>query len=199
MFSGHNLYSPNSQQLIWCAEYVDGTSLCEFDLNTLKENDYKDIKQDKLLRFGLFGSGTKSYYEVYSGIFKVVGHMFQLSYVTDERQYDLMGQPQMYNRDVITFKDAEFIFDPAVLDSGINVIYQYNFGYKQKLHIGGINFNFKVICQLGANGTIYFNIWIVSDKDLNGRVVIRRNNTIVDEFDAPLKKGIGGEMTWQAR
>lgn len=199
MFINDNLYSPNSQQLIWCAEYIDGTSLCEVDLDTLEENTFKQIQKDKLLRFGLFGSGTKSYYEVYSGIFKIVGQMIQVSYATEDKQYDLMGQPLMYYNDVIAYKDAEFVFDPTVPNSGINRITQFNFGYKQKLNIDGVNFSFKAICQFPLNQGIQIELTVVSDIDLKGRLVIRRNNVIVDEFDAPLKKNVGGEITWQMR
>jgi hypothetical protein len=198
IFIKDNLYSPTSQQLIWCAEYLDGTSLCEVDLNTLQENTFAHIQKDNLLRFGLFGSGTKSYYEVYGGIFKIVGQMIQVSYVTDDQQYDLMGQPLMY-KDAITYYNAEYLFDPGVQNSGVNRITQFNFGFKQKLNINGVNFNFKAIAQFPLNQGVQVELTIVSDTDLNGRLVIRRNNVVVDEFEAPLVKSVGGEITWIMR
>jgi len=38
----------------WIAEYKDGTALPQFDLETGKENLFKDIDQSKIVRFGLY-------------------------------------------------------------------------------------------------------------------------------------------------
>ncbi|MNR12330.1 hypothetical protein D3C85_1286800 [compost metagenome] len=43
---------------------------------------------------------------------------------------------------------------------------------------------------------VYMNIWLVSDKDLNGVIQIKKNGKIVEEIYAPLKSNVGGEINW---
>jgi len=39
---------------MWIAHYNDNTSLPQFDLYSFKENAFKDINEDKLIKFGLY-------------------------------------------------------------------------------------------------------------------------------------------------
>lgn len=195
MFNSPYSWSPVDQEMVWCAEYLDGTSLCEFDFKTHKENSFYSIDKSKLIRFGLIGLGHKLYFEVYGGSFKLLGQEVEFRYIDNEKIYPLTGHKSFYN-DIITYKDAEFMFNPSKLGSGRSVINQYNFGYKKNLKVNGVNFNFQSICQIPFRKNIRFEIKLVSDKEINGKLEIRRNGKVVSLIDAPLKKNVGGMVSW---
>lgn len=198
MFGNRDTKSPVAQPYVWVAEYLDGTHLSEFDYQTTEENDYYKILRNDLLRFGLLGDGCSMYFEVYGGVFKILGQMLEMTYVTDDKTYLLTGQPMMYS-DIITHKDAEFIFNPKVEGSGYNAITQYNFGYKAKFSIDGVNFSFKAICQVPMTSIPMMEIKIVASESLNGRLHIKKNGRDFDIVDAPIKKNKGGHILWQLR
>ncbi|GMX64368.1 hypothetical protein Elgi_36370 [Paenibacillus elgii] len=187
-----------SQHFIWMASYLDGTFLSEFSYDSQKENSFYSIEKEKLIRFGLIGYGMNFYYEVFGGTFKLVGQMVEVFYKTDDKEYYLTGQQQMYN-DIIQYKDAEAIIDPQIPSGNMDsTITQYNFGYKQNLQIDDVNFNFKPICHIPYGGRpIYLSLKISADKDLNGRLCIRKNGLTVEEFDAPLQANVAGILNWE--
>jgi len=186
-------FSPVKQDFIWVAEYADGTHLSEFDFSTHEENSFYEIKRDMLIRFGLIGHGGHFYFEGFGGSFKIVGQMFDFVYSVNGKNYPLSGYNQMYN-DIITYKDAEMIAD---LKNGRSVgrITQFNFGYKTRLAFDDVNFGFKVIFQIPYKDYWRFNVRLVSDIDLDGKLLIRRNGQFIKEYDAPLHKDVGGEVT----
>lgn len=198
MFGNRETKSPVNQHFVWVAEYTDGSHLSEFDYQTQEEHSFYRILRKDLLRFGIIGDGCVMYFEVYGGLFKILGQMLEMSYVTDEKTYLLTGQPMMYN-DIITYKDAEFVFNPKAAGSGYNVITQYNFGYKAKFSIDGVNFNFQAVCQVPMNSIPKMELKIVSSEDLNGRLHIKKNGSDLDIIDAPMKKKKGGSITWELR
>ncbi|MBD8498876.1 hypothetical protein [Paenibacillus arenosi] len=198
MFGNYEARSPVSQPFVWVAEYADGTVLSEFDYTTTEENRFQDIEKHKLIRFGLIGNDARMYFEVFGGIFKILGHMLQIDYVTEEKSYQLTGQPFMYD-DLITYKDAEFTFNPRILGSGSSAITQFNFGFKVKLKLEDVEFNFQAVCQIPHSQVACMEIKLVANKDLDGRVEIKRNGNRVDIIDAPLQEGIGGMITWELR
>jgi hypothetical protein len=202
IFQNYHGYSPvRNQDFIWIAEYVDGTYLSEFDLITHRPNNFYSIDKNKLIRFGLVGQGMKLYFEVGGGIFKLNGQMIMFTYIDENgNEYFLTGQNKLYN-DIITYKDAHC--DGAVFFGGSGVlqtnISQYNFGYKTKLLINDIAFNFQCICCLPYNHPAFMEIKLVSNKDMNGKLRVYRNNRIVDEIEAPLKEGYAGFTKWIIR
>lgn len=198
MFGKVNLASPVRQPFVWVAEYLDGTCLTEFDYETKKENSFYSIDKNNLLRFGLMGDGASMYFETYGGIFKILGQMLEVCYKTDDKTYQLTGLAMMYD-DIITYKDAELVFNPLMENSGITSITQFNFGYKAKLNIEGIDFHLKIVCQIPMNQLARLEISLVSSEDLNGRLHIKRNGRDVDVIDAPLTANVGGSITWELR
>lgn len=185
-----------SQDFIWMADYSDGTFLSEYDFNSKKENSFYDIYKKNLIRFGLVGCGMNLFYEVFGGTFKISGKMLEFIYKVDGKEYYLTGQQQMYN-DIIQFKNAESNFDPLGRSGSIeSMINQYNFGYKQKLNMHDVNFNFKAICSIPYGQPIYMNLRLVADRDLNGVFCIKKNGIIVAEIEAPLQKNMAGEINW---
>ncbi|WP_237391639.1 hypothetical protein [Paenibacillus dendrobii] len=190
--------SPVQQPFVWVAEYLDGSHLSEFDYITKKENNFCSIHRDNLLRFGLLGNGASMYFEVYGGIFKILGQMIEVDYVTNEKSYQLTGRAMNY-KDIITYKDAEFVFNPKVEGSGQTMITQFNFGYKTKFTIDDTDFHFQAICQIPMNQLASLELRLVSSKDLNGRLAIKRNGRTVDFIEAPLQSNLGGSIHWELR
>lgn len=200
MLTTINPYSFVEQDFIWIGEYVDGTHLSEYDIQTKERADFYSIQRDKLLRFGLIGHGMKLYYEAGGGFFKLNGQMYELVYKVGDKEYYLTGQYRPYN-DVITYKDAEAWANLNARDEAAfpSRILAYNFGYKQNLTIDSVTFNMKAICSVPFDAPVHLSIRLVADQKLEGKLVIKKNGTEVAEFNAPLDKGVGGELKWAVR
>lgn len=193
MFQHLPSHSPVSQDLIWVAEYADGTHLAEFDLSTHEENWFRDIEKEKLIEFGLIGCGHKMYFEVIGGRFHMTGRTIAFEYKIGEISYPLSGLWESYS-DIISYKDAASTLNP---NGGVaNQITQYNFGYKKQLKINGVNVKFQAVCHLPYDAPIRFHFRLVSDSELNGQLVIVKDNWHTETFDAPLKENVGGELNW---
>lgn len=203
IFTKNNGYSPvNHQDFIWVADYYDGTHFAEYDFDTKETNPYRfyQIDKDKLIRFGLIGHGSKMFFEVANGIFNVNGHQFRISYIVNDKEYNLNGRTLIYN-DIITYKNAVSDAIPLLKGEGafVNRIVQYNFGYKKKLVLDGIEFNFQAVMSIPFQSSAFMTIKLTANQDLDGKVVIRRGSQIVDEFYAPLKAGRRGNINWTMR
>ena len=185
----------NTNSFIWVASYADGTFLPEFSYDSLTENSFYSIDKQKLIRFGLVGYGMNMYYEVFGGVFKIAGQMIEIFYKTNEKQYFLTGQQLMYN-DIIQYKCAETSLSSNGQSSG-SFINQYNFGYKQNIQIDDINFNYKAICSIPYRKPVFLNIRLVSDKELNGQICIRKNGLKLYEYDAPMEANVAYELNWE--
>lgn len=198
MFNHLNGVSPVNQDFVWVAEYYDGSSLSEFDFGTHEENSFYEIDRNKLIRFGLVGLGHKLYFENVGGTFKIMGRAFDFVYSANGKNYPLTGLASRYYNDIITYKSAESSIALGDGHSGstINRITQFNFGYKAKLELDDVQFNVQIICEMPCNEPMRFNIKLVADQDLDGKLMIIRNYAVCDEFAAPLTKDIGGELNW---
>ncbi|GBF32207.1 phage protein [Desulfocucumis palustris] len=202
IFANCDGLSPVEQDFIWVGEYIDGTHLSEFDFVTKEENSFYRLQQDKLLRFGLIGHHRKFFYET-DGTFNLSGSCIEAIYRASGEDYFLTGG--LFNtvsRDVIMYKDAEAMGLANFTQAGGGVgsrITQYNFGYKAVLNIDGVTFNFKAIVKIPFNKPIYIALRLVADKELDGKFVIRRNGLVAEEFIAPLKPNVGGELNWVLR
>jgi len=191
------LTSPvNSNDFIWMAAYSDGTFLSEFNYDSQTENSFYSIDKSRLIRFGMVGYGLNMYFEVFGGVFKIAGRLVEVLYKTDDAEYPLTGRQLMYN-DIIQFKNAEMSLDNTGRTNGYSQITQYNFGYKQNLTVNDVNFNFKAICSIPYGKPVFMNLRLVSDKDLNGRLVIRKDYTKLFEFDAPMEANNAYELNWE--
>jgi hypothetical protein len=182
---------------MWVAEYFDGNHLTEFNRNGAESSFYA-INKKQLMRYGLVGCGHKMFFDTATGIFNISGRTLELEYIDQNNvKYDLTGANVIYN-DILQFKEAESTFNPAASNGGImkTTVQQFNFGYKQKLNLNGVNFNLKVICKVPYNRPVYLEITLTSDMSLNGRLVIKRNNKIIDAISAPLTEGMKGTLNW---
>ncbi|MGG0757184.1 hypothetical protein [Brevibacillus laterosporus] len=192
-FGSTNAMSPTSQNFVWVSEYYDGTHLAEFDFETKEENSFYDIKIDQLNRFGIVGNGSKIFFES-NGLFNVKGKGYSLSYVVDDIEYQLTGDLEKI-KDIITFKDAEATGD--LLGSGkiSTSIVQYSVGYSVVKKVNNVKFTLRMLVKVPNNGQMYFNIALMANKNLQGKLVLMRANDRKEfEINAPLKKGIMGEI-----
>ena len=73
---------------------------------------------------------------------------------------------------------------------------QYNLGYKSNFNQNNITFYFKPILHIPLNQPAYFTIWLVSSENLDGRIIIKKNNIKCAEYECPLEARRGGELTW---
>ncbi|MCY7484964.1 hypothetical protein [Paenibacillus alvei] len=189
------------QDFIWVADYYDGTHLCEYDLETKESDPYRfySIDRMKLLRFGLIGHSSKLFFEAANGVFNINGEEFRISYVENDKEYLLNGRSLFYN-DIISYKDAVSEANPfqKQTDCGMftNRITQYNFGYKKKLSLDGVTFNFQAIVSIPYQDKAYMSLKIASDQELDGKIVIQRRGIVVDEIESPLQKGHSTNITW---
>lgn len=199
VFTNIGGHSPVGQDFVWLAEYVDGTHLSEFDFSTKEENSFYDIQKEKLIRFGLVGHGLKLFNEA-SGIFNLSGQEIVAAYKYDGKEIPLMGSIRHKYNDIIAYKDAESVTSirpiPGTGGTMVNRINQFNFGYKTSLHIDGVNFNFRALCCVPFNNSMYMNFRLVADQELDGTLVIYKNGLPVEEFTAPLSAQVGGELNW---
>ncbi|KLU56409.1 phage protein [Paenibacillus sp. VT-400] len=197
MFNEHSGISPVGQDFVWVGEYIDGTYLSEFDLTTKEENSFYDIDRDRLVRFGVIGHGNKFFFEN-DGVFNLGGSGIEVIYKDGEREYNLTGHAGKFH-DIITYKDAESSVNFAVGQGGTvadTTITQFNFGYKSLIEIDGVTFQFKATCRIPFGEPMYINFWLVADQQLNGVLLIKKNNRIATELKAPLRKGVGGEVNF---
>lgn len=192
----------HTQSFIWVADYYDNTYLSEFSFDAHKSNSFYDIQREKLIQFGLIGSGSQVYFDVANGIFSINGHRIMVSYKTDTKEYPITGRTILYN-DIITYKeavsDADFITKRAANGRFQHAITSFNIGYKKKMELEGVNINFQNILTIPCNEALYLQIKISADQDLNGSLIIRRDGIIVDKIEAPLIKEMAGIINWEIK
>ncbi len=187
-------YAFVDREFMWVAEYLDGTLFFEFDQNTKQQNDFYQINKNKLLRYGYIGSGCRIYFDTPVGVFYINGNSYSFEYHTDNHVYNLTQQDIFYNN-IIQYKNVHVnaSFTDTICK---NYIDQYNLGYKIIFKQNDIEFYFKPILHIPLNQPAYFTIWLVSDKDLNGRIAIKKNNIKCGEYECLLEAKRGGELTW---
>lgn len=185
------------RSFMWVAQYNDDTYIKEFGCE--KKVRFKEIDKNRLKNFGIVGLGNKLYYDTEAGVFYINGIRITFLYRTEEWEYNLTNQETRYD-DVIQYKKCFTDLNPGirkVIDEGIE---SYNFGYKTQFNCKGVVFNFKAICAVPAEGREpYINIRLVSDKSLDGELIIKVDEKIIDRYDAPLEKNKGGEINWFIR
>lgn len=202
MFSMRDYVSPKrDQDFIWFADYVDGTSLQEYNQDGVTENSFYSINKSKLVRFGLAGNGMPLYYEI-DGVFKLAGQTIEVIYKDKktDKGYYLTGRQHMYN-DIIYYKDAESV--ASFNENGIvtmgnkpSNITQFNFGYKTNFIADDITFYYQAICKIPYGEPVYINFKLMADKEMDGVLVIKKRGEVVAEIDAPLSVGVSGELNW---
>lgn len=192
------------REFCWLGLYNDGSHLSEFDFKYRKENSFYSINQKKLLTFGMIGHGYYFHYTPHNGIFYLNDKKIQVSYRVGDEEYRLSNAPNTtYNQKIIQWKDVQSFWNPFSKETSGDLkpeIYMYNFGYKQKLeYSNGTTIYFQPIVHIPLNEPIYMTIRLVSNRNLNGELVIsdRSKPKLIEK--APLKAKVAGEMNWVVR
>lgn len=190
----------NIQDFIWIAQYMDGSILSEFDLQSGQEHPFYAINRDYLRSFGLYsGAGADMYFDVPTGMFFIMGRLYEFIFKTDSEEYYLTGSQQRY-QDIITYKDAEAVFSPFGGRPPRNGIVQYNFGYKTLLNFkDGTQISYKAILHIPYGKPTYFTIRLVSNKPLKGSLLVKRQGQVVDFFPGELSPELAGEINITVR
>lgn len=199
------LKSPVNQQLLWLAEYSDGTFLAEFDFETQKQNKQYEINRAELLRFGLVGVDMPMYFETFGGNFNIAGRGIQVLYRVGDKDYPLIGRPQLYTN-ITSFKRgvAELDLTGGGMASNDVIgwgkqegeVTEFAFGYNEKIVIEDIKFNFKAIVTVPFQKPVYMTFTVGADRELNGQLVILRNGVEIEVTDSPIDEEFGGEVQW---
>ena len=182
---------------MFVGEYLDGTFLFEYNPEKNFYSSVKEVNNNKLIRFGLVGNGLRTYFNALNGIFTFDKNKIEILYKTKEKEYKLTNNNVIYN-DIIYFKNAysEMRFG-GVSNTGFC---GYNYGYKAKVSFDdGTFFYFKPIVNIPMGQPANLKIWLVSNKDLDGEIIVRVNDLKTYNIHAPLNKNIGGELTWFIR
>lgn len=189
-----------NRDFIWVSEYLNGSLIYEYDKEKGIENNFYSIDKNQLLRFGLIGHGMRLYYETFNGSFFLNDKKVDVIYKDENgTEYNLTNNNSFYN-DIIQYKDCSSVMNTRKLNNNIfqhsERIESYNFGYKHKLSINGVNFSYRLIVKIPYNQPVRLNIKIVADKTMNGSLIIRKNNYEDIKYYAPIKANNGGELDW---
>jgi len=189
-----NPYSFVNRDFYWVSEYLDGTLYPEYDFQTFMRNDFECIDRTKLIRFGYVGCGYHFYFDAPTGIFHIAKNLYSFSYLVGDDEYNLSCADLIYN-DIISYKSmySDANFSDQVSASSVS---EYHFGYKTLIKHDDFTVHLKVIMHIPLGSPAYFTFHLVSNKTLNGKLVIRKNHIRLAEFDAPLEENTGGELAW---
>ncbi|WEG18470.1 hypothetical protein PQ478_08305 [Alkalihalophilus pseudofirmus] len=184
---------------IWLGEYADGSFIPEFNFDNHKENWFREIKKNELIKFGMMGYGHHLYYTVFNGAFNILGNEIEFAFKSDtsEKVYKLSSNNSTKYNDCISYKDVESIVNPRRMKTISTSVYQFNFGYKTKVDTAEVSFNFKPIVAISMEKKpMTFNIRLVSDKDISGEIYVIKNGKVVQTTKATLKANVSGETSW---
>lgn len=180
----------------WCADYKDGTSFTEYDIDSYKSNSFYDINQDNTVRFGLFGQQMKFFFENSDGSFMLNNRRIDIGYEINGKLYMLTNNN--YKKDFITYKEASATFSGK---SGTqrSKIESFNFGYKTKYIKDNLNLNFQPVVSLPIDDSVFIELKLTSDKSLNGDLVFFSRNKEIERFHAPLEESVSGTIRWTVK
>lgn len=182
---------------MFVGEYLNGTFLFEYNPEKKFYSSIKELNKQNLIRFGLIGHGLRTYFNTLTGIFTFDKNKIEILYKTKDKEYKLMDNNAFYN-DIIYFKNAYSEIRYGGM-SNTNFC-GYNYGYKTSVSFNdGTHFYFKPIINIPMGQPTNFKIWLVSNKDLDGEIIIKVNDLKAYNIHAPLNKNIGGELTWFIR
>ncbi len=181
----------------WAADYFNGESFTEYDLRTHKPNNFYTIKQNESFRFGLFGQNMKFYFETTDGHFYLNGRRVEISYIDENKNnFTLTNNPS--KKDLITYKQAHTNFNQNRIEQKTNID-SVNFGYKTMLNTHDTQLFFQPIVTLPFNASVYIQVKLTSNRDLNGQLVFYVSGREVERFDAPLKANVSGQINWTVK
>lgn len=192
---------PVKQDLMYMAEYADGSYIPEFNLMTATKNPFEGLRAEGLIRLGLVGVSVPMYIETYGGFFHLAGRNIQVKYVTKDKEYYLIGHPRFY-KNLFYYKTgmAELPMSPKAeliaWGRPEGEIMSFHFGYTEDLLVEGVNFKLTAECKVPYQETIKLKFNLQADQELNGRIVVIRSGVEIDLGEAPIDPNMGGEVEW---
>lgn len=193
LFSNMVQQQPFSLPLNWNADYVDGSNYSEYSKDGEK-NDFYLIKQNQVIRFGLFGSGIKMFFEMSDGSFNINGKRVEVEY--HKTNGEILYLTTNFNKkDLITYKEAytDYSNKQGVQKSNISSI---NFGYKTTYKHGDNDIFFQPIVSAPVNNSMFLEVKMTSSEDLDGFLVFKTKGVEIERFPASLEKNKAGQINW---
>lgn len=178
----------------WNADYADGTQYSEYDLLTHKNNNFYLIKQNQVIRFGLFGQGMKFFFEFSDGSFNLNGRRVEIEY-EDENGETYHLTTNFERKDLITYKEAYTDYSNVQGEQRSN-LKSINFGYKTIYKNKDIQMFFQPIVSLPFSESAFIEVKLTSNKPLNGHLVFKSRGVEVERFYAPLDADRAGQLNW---
>lgn len=178
----------------WNADYADGTQYSEYDLLTHKSNNFYSIKQNQVVRFGLFGQGMKFFFEMSDGSFNLNGRRIEIVY-EEENGFIHHLTTNFERKDLITYKEAyaDYSNVQGVQRSNLKSV---DFGYKTIYTKDDTQIFFQPIISLPFNESAYMEVKMTSNKEINGHLVFKSRGVEVERFYAPLEVNKAGQINW---
>lgn len=198
--------NPNERLFVWYGQFRNGYSLSEIDFNNpninYNFNDVKNYTDSKLYKFGLIGSNYFFYYNVNNGEFVLNEKRIKFLYKVNDKIYNLSHYNNCIYDDVITYKNVEGDFSPfSSQTEGVlkAKIYEYVYGYKNTIDYGdGVKIKFQPLVHIPINSPLYINLRItsLSDFNLDGEVIILKNDKIMLQEKASILANTSGQINW---
>lgn len=192
---------PVKQDMMYLAEYADGTYITEYDELTAKRRPFDNLQMDGIMRFGLTGIGIPMYIESHGGYFHISGRNIQVKYVVGNKDYYLIGHPRSY-RNFTYYKTgfAELAMSPkaemVAWGKPDGQIESYHFGYREHILTEGIMFDFKAVCNIPYQKAVSMTFELHADMELNGELVVLSGGQEVFRQTAPIDPEEGGTVEW---
>lgn len=193
LFSNMIQLQPFGLPLNWNADYADGSNYSEYNKDGIR-NDFYLIKQNQVIRFGLFGSGTKMFFEMADGSFNINKKRIEVEYHKSNGEI-LHLTTNFEKKDLITYKEAytDYSNKQGVQTSNVSSI---NFGYKTVYRNGDLKIFFQPIVSAPMNDSMFLEVKMTSSEDLDGYLVFKTRGVEIERFHAPLEKNKAGQINW---
>lgn len=190
-----NGYKTFEYPLNWGVDYENGTSITEFENHGIK-NDYYSINPLGISRFGLFNDYLKLYYQK-DGSFMLQGQLIEIEYHYNNRIIPLTLNFE--HKDCITYKEASTKYK-ANANTPIR-LENISFGYKTTVMREDIQLFFKAIVTvpLRTNDKVFMQIRITSPVNMDGKLVFKNKDKVVESFDFPLNTNKANCINWTVK
>lgn len=194
IFTDSRKFQAISLPFNWNADYANGNSYSEYDLKTHKKNDFYLIQKNQVIRFGLFGSGSKLFFEQSDGSFNLNGKRIEIEYHADNGEiYHLTTN--FGDKDLITYKEAYTDYS-NVQGNQYSHLKSINFGYKTLYRKNDLTIFFQPVVSLPVEDSAFIEIKLTSNMNINGHLVFKIRGVQVECFEAPLEAHRSGQINW---
>lgn len=181
----------------WNADYNDGSSYSEYDLETGKKNDYYSIEQSKVLRFGLFGQNMKLFFEMVDGSFNINGRRVEIEFHSKDGEVHYLTS-NFKGKDLITYKDASVKYNNI---EGLqqSIVDSINFGYKTIYSKDELELFFQPIINLPSNDNAFISVKMTPNKNIEGHLVFKTRGVEIERVETSLEANNSYQINWNIK